>query len=422
MAGGADGPVPDRFMASVPFQYGWIILGAGALGAFMTTPGQTVGVSAFFDPIIQDLGASRSAAATAYAAGTLLGILPTPFVGHWIDRHGVRLAAFAAGTALAAACVGMALVRNALELTLAFALLRAAAVGGLTLLSQHVINLWFVRQRGIAAAAVVGGTALGGVVFPLAIEGLLPGLGWRATYVALGGVTAFVVAPLLVLLFRDGPETFGLRPDLNNASKSERSPVDEPRVSIRQAMRTRTFWVLTVAGFLGNMVGTALLLHQVAILAAGGLERGAAVALLAPMAAVQAIAIPVSGLLIDKLGVRRLLPLLLIMLGSAAVFAATAHATIGGWAYAVALGAALGGLNTAQAAGYAEAFGRSNMGSIRGVGFLAAVLGAALGPLPPVWSLAVSGRYDLALWLFAGASIVAAASAFAMRPREASIL
>ncbi|HEY0649068.1 MFS transporter [Phenylobacterium sp.] len=409
-------------MSSVPFEYGWIILGAGALGAFMTTPGQTVGVSAFFDPIIQDLGASRSAAAAAYAIGTLLGILPTPFVGHWIDRHGVRLAAFVVGTALAAACAGMALVRNALELTLAFALLRGAAVGGLTLLSQHVINLWFVRQRGVAAAAVVGGTALGGVIFPLAIEALLPWLGWRTIYVALGGVTAFLVVPLLVLLFRDRPETFGLRPDLTSTSKLERSSVAEPRVTLGQAMRTRTFWVLTTAGFLSNMVGTALLLHQVSILTVGGLERGAAVALLAPMAAVQAIAIPASGYLIDRVGVRRLLPLFLIALAAAAAFAATAHTAIGGWAYAVALGAALGSLNTAQAAGYAEAFGRSNMGSIRGVGFLAAVLGAAVGPLPPVWSLALSGRYDVALWLFAGASGVAAAAAFAMRPRTAPIL
>lgn len=406
-------------MSSVPFEYGWIILGAAALGAFMTTPGQTVGVSAFFDPILQDVGASRSAAAAAYAMGTLLGILPAPFVGHWIDRHGVRLAAFVVGTALAAACAGMALVRNALELTVAFALLRGAAVGGLTLLSQHVINLWFVRQRGVAAAAVVGGMALGGVIFPLAIEALLPSLGWRMTYVALGGVTAFVVVPLLVLLFRDRPETFGLRPDLSRAAEPERSVLEEPHVSLQDAMRTSTFWVLTAAGFLSNMVGTALLLHQVSILAVGGLERGAAVALLAPLAAVQAIAIPATGLLIDKIGVRRLLPPLLIVLGAAAAFAATAHAAIGGWAYAVALGAALGGLNTAQAAGYAEAFGRSNMGSIRGVGFLAAVLGAALGPLPPVWSLAVSGRYDLALWFFAAASGVAAVAALAMRTRVA---
>lgn len=411
-------PRPDRLMAALPFPYAWVILAAAGFAAFMTTPGQTVGVSALFDPIMEGLGVTRGAASGAYAVGTLLGILPAPFVGHWIDRHGVRPAAAVIGLGLAAACLGMALVRSALELTVAFALLRGAAVGGLTLLAQHVVNLWFVRQRGVAAAVVVGGTALGGVVFPLAIDALLPMVGWRANYLGLGAVMAAVVVPLMVLLFRGTPEQYGLKPDLGARPGAEPAPVEEPRVTLRAAMRTYAFWILTAAGFLSNMIGTALLLHQVSILATGGLSRTAAVALLAPMAAVQAVAIPASGVLIDRIGVRRLLPLLLVVLGASAVFAAAAHSVIGGWAYALALGAALGGLNTAQAAGYAEAFGRSNMGSIRGAGFLASVLGAALGPLPPIWSLAATGRYDPALWGFAAAAGVIAAMALSFRRTE----
>jgi len=53
-------PVRDRFITWVPCHYGWVILIGGALDAFMTTPGQTVGVSAFFDPLAQDLALSRA--------------------------------------------------------------------------------------------------------------------------------------------------------------------------------------------------------------------------------------------------------------------------------------------------------------------------------------------------------------------------
>lgn len=404
-------------MARMPVE--WVILAAAALAALMTTPGQTVGVSALFDPIQQELGLSRGAAAAAYAVGTLLGVLPAPFVGRWIDRHGVRLAALVTGTALAAACAGMALVQTAVGLTLAFTLLRGAAVGGLTLLSQHVTNLWFIRQRGMAAAVVVGGTAVGGAVFPLAIDAALPPLGWRAIYVVLAGVIALLLTPLLVLLLRDRPERFGLRPDVGAPRDGGRPPVEAPSASLREALASRHFWILTAAGFLSNMIGTALLLHQVSILAAGGFLRGAALALLAPMAVVQAAAIPASGALIDRLGVRRLLPVLLIALAAAPVLAATAQSPVAGLAYALTLGAALGGLNTAQAAGYAEAFGRNHIGSIRGAGFLASVLGAALGPLPPVWSLTTTGGYDAALWSFAGACGVVFALAVLFRPGRA---
>jgi hypothetical protein len=76
---------------------------------------------------------------------------------------------------------------------------------------------------------------------------------------------------------------------------------------------------------------------------------------------------------------------------------------------------ALGGLNTVQAAGYAEAFGRSNMGAIRGAGSVASVLGASVGPLPPMWSLAATGHYDLALWCFAGAALLVAVISLGIR-------
>jgi hypothetical protein len=57
----------------------------------MTLPGQTAGVSVFFDPITTELGISRTSASIAYAAGTLAGILPAPAIGRWIDRvdHGL---------------------------------------------------------------------------------------------------------------------------------------------------------------------------------------------------------------------------------------------------------------------------------------------------------------------------------------------
>src|SRR6266478_5801232 len=67
--------------------YGWIILGAGTFGSFMILPGQSAGVSVFFDPITSDLGISRTSASIAYAVGTLAGILPAPVIGRWIDRR-----------------------------------------------------------------------------------------------------------------------------------------------------------------------------------------------------------------------------------------------------------------------------------------------------------------------------------------------
>ena len=76
----------------------------------MTMPGQTAGVSVFFDAIAADLGVSRTSASIVYGAGMLAGILPAPVIGRWIDRRGPRLATVQSAMML---FVGFALLRGA---------------------------------------------------------------------------------------------------------------------------------------------------------------------------------------------------------------------------------------------------------------------------------------------------------------------
>src|SRR5450755_2478473 len=126
---------------------GWIVLAAGAVGVFMTTPGQTVGVSAFVDHIAVDLGMSREQVVMLYSLGTLLGILPAPLVGRLVDRYGPRRMVLFATLALAAACMVMSAAQDPWTLAIGFTLLRGAAIGGLSLTSLHMVNLWFNRFR-----------------------------------------------------------------------------------------------------------------------------------------------------------------------------------------------------------------------------------------------------------------------------------
>ncbi|MCH2667226.1 MAG: hypothetical protein MKZ59_04585, partial [Deinococcales bacterium] len=75
-----------------PLFYGWVILLVGALGMFMTAPGQTFGISVFLDSIIADLGITRTTASLLYALATLVASLGLPFVGRAIDSWGPRIA------------------------------------------------------------------------------------------------------------------------------------------------------------------------------------------------------------------------------------------------------------------------------------------------------------------------------------------
>ena len=344
--------------------YGWVILGAGTFGSFMTLPGQTAGVSVFFDPITTELGISRTMASVAYAAGTLAGILPAPVIGRWIDRRGPRLTATIIAVGLALACAFMACVQSALMLLIGFALLRGAAIGGLSLVSQQVVNLWFVRRRGIAAAAASLGLAAGSMVFPQAIDFLISLFGWRGAYLTLAGFVALTILPVAALLFRDRPEKFGLSPDAGLA-QTAKDPRPEPSFSRQQALRTGVFWLLCAAGFLTNAVGTALLLNHFSIMQSAGVAYVDALKLLALAGGVQAVATLGTGFLVDRYEPRRLVPLAMGMLALASALPAFSGGV--SWLYALSLDGAYGSQQAINAAGYAQ--------------YLAAIISAQSGEL-----------------------------------------
>src|SRR5204863_2573361 len=124
--------------------------------------------------------------------------------------RGPRLTATIIAGSLGLACVYTAFIQSGLMLLVGFALLRGTAIGGLSLVSQQVVNLWFVQRRGIAAAAASLGLAAGSMVFPWFFDFLISRYGWRGAYLALAVLVAITILPIAALLFRDRPEKFGL--------------------------------------------------------------------------------------------------------------------------------------------------------------------------------------------------------------------
>lgn len=400
--------------------YGWIILAAGAFGSFMTLPGQTAGVAVFFDPIKTDLDISRTSASVAYAVGTLAGILPAPVIGRWIDRRGPRLAATIISGALALACAYMAVVRSELMLLIGFALLRGTAIGGLSLVSQHVVNLWFVKRRGTAAAAASLGLAAGSMTFPLLMDMLIACYGWRGAYVALAVIVAVTILPVAAALFRDRPEKYGLTPDAGLQGLTTNVQA-EPSFTREGAMRTAAFWLLCAVGFLTNAVGTALLLNHFSIMQAAGVPYSEALRVLAVFAAVQAAVTIATGALLDRYEPRRLVPLAMALLAAASALPALGGGSSAGWLYALCLGGAYGSQQAIGAAGYAQYFGRDHLGAIRGASFVFGISGAAFGPIPFAASADWTGSYVAALIGSCLLSIVCGAASFVVQRPEGNV-
>jgi len=386
IAGGGDAPGELILSAIAPsskipqIHPGWLVLAAGMLGVFMTTPGQTVGVSVFIDYVGADLGLPRAQILLLYSMGTLLGILPAPYIGRLVDRYGPRNAIGFVVLALGAACAVVAWAHGPWSLGVAFTLLRGTAIGGLSLVSVQMINLWFDRFRGRANAVSMMGLAVGGLVVPGLAERLALAYGWRDAYLVLGAAVVVIMLPLGLLLFRNRPQTYGLLPDFGKATS--KAALEIRGQTLGEARRTLIFWYLLAIGSLLNAVGTALLLDHVRVLQVAGVARPAAIALLGVVTVTQAICVLGGGVLVDRYGTQRVGMLGLILLALTVACVMMMPDLLAGAAYATTLGAGLGVLHVVQGAGLAEHFGTRHLGNLKGVSSMVGIFGAAAGPLP----------------------------------------
>lgn len=396
----------SRLVSQSPIYYGWIILLMGTLGMIMTSPGQTYAVSIFIEHFITDLGVSRSLVSTLYTAGTLIGSFALPTVGRLIDRRGARLVMTTVTLLFGLACIYMGFVANAVMLGLGFVFIRMLGQGSLGLVSNNIINQWWVARRG----AMIGLSGLlvsllGLGAFPGLINWLIPVFGWRTAYMLLGAMLLLGFAPLVLLLVRNQPEQYGLQPD-GFARPTFETPIRriiaaEENWTLPEARGTVAFWVVGLGLASIAMLSTGLFFHMVSIFKDSGLAPDVAAWVYAPIAATTALVNLGSGLLVDRLPVRVLLAVALFLLTTALLLAQALQTAQMAFLYGMILGVTMGLMGTTNGVVWAKYYGRQHLGSIGGLGATILIVGAALGPMPLGIARDMLGSYRLALTLSA---------------------
>jgi sugar phosphate permease len=389
-----------------PVYYGWLVLLVGSLGMIMTSPGQTYAVSIFIEHFIADLGISRSWVSTLYTAGTLIGSFALPLVGRQIDRRGPRVMVGVIAGLFGLACVYMGFVLNGVMLLLGFIGIRMLGQGSLGLVSQNVINQWWVRRRGtVMGISGLLMSLLGVGTFPNLINWLIPHFGWRQTYIILGGLLLMVMVPLGLLFFRDRPEKYGLIPDGKMRAvpqgRAATPEIAEESWLLPEANRTVAFWVMALGVALIALLSTGLFFHMVSIFADNGLPATVAASVFLPIAVSTAILQLGSGILTDRVPLRFILAAALFCQALALIMAQFLTSVPMALLYGVILGAPTALMGTVHNVGWASYFGRAHLGSITGFATTILIAGSAFGPMPLGIFRDLTGSYNLALTVLA---------------------
>ncbi|MCP2253833.1 Cyanate permease [Prauserella aidingensis] len=354
------------------------VVTAAAVALALTAPGQTAAMSVFIDPIIEDLGLSRSLVSTAYLIGSLSGTVVLPFLGRLIDRYGPRRI-----MATIAACFGLILVVGSAAaeitgLTAAFIGVRVGGQGALNLVATTTVAVYVHRRRGFAIGLSSAIGTAGISLAPVLLERLIAVADWRAVWIGEGiAVWLLVIPAALVLLPRTPPPP----PRDTDPGDRHRGPLPTVDWTRGQAMRTGMFWAVAAGVAVCSLVTTGLNFHQVSLLGERGLTATEAAATFLPQTIAGLITTFGLGWLADRFSDRVLIVLTMLVLAMATVGAGWVTPGFTAVLYGVALGACANGVRTLEAVAFPRCFGLGHLGAIRGVVHSITVGASAFGPL-----------------------------------------
>jgi MFS family permease len=255
--------------------YGWInVVTAAVMGVI----GQLYIISfGYFLPfLVSDFGWSRGVTSLAATINMIVMGICGPFAGMFIVKCGARRAIIV-GNALGFLGFFLLFFHSHLwELFLAFGVLVGLGAGiGQLLASTTVVNNWFVKKRSLALSIFFGTGGLGGMFLGPGIMKLIEVLGWRATFLVMSFMVLLFAIVLPAILIKNKPQDLGQVPDGPAGSIiPDKSPAARRKVgyktavdfTAKEAMRTRTLWLLIAYYCLNMLAMGALMTHQIAYL------------------------------------------------------------------------------------------------------------------------------------------------------------
>jgi MFS family permease len=388
-----------------PF-YGWAVVGAGFSVLFMAY-GAQFSFGVFFSALLEEFGWSRGALSGAFALYAFGYSGLTVVSGRLTDRWGPRAVIATGGVFLGAGWIAMSATSAIWHPYVFYGVVAAIGMSTANVPCTATVARWFVRRRGLATGLTSAGGSFGAFCLPPIAQLLVSGVGWRRAYVIFGAAILVTLNLLAPIMKRD-PEGLGLTPDGDRpAPRGETSSSRGSDYTIRQAMRTRAFWVL-FALFAATWIPIfAPLVHLVPLARGLGVDPFVAATLVSALGMAGIVGRLLMGSLSDRIGRLPAIGIGLLLQVAAFIGFAVAGALPGLYAASVAFGFSYGAISALFPAIVADFFGRERAGSLVGLLFAMSGSMAALGPLGAGFIYDRTGSYGPAWVASAALNVVA---------------
>ncbi len=381
----------------------WLVVSASSVGLFLHFGSLLVNAfGVMLTSLCDEFHWSRGQVSLGFTLATLTAMLTMPLTGWLTDRLGARRPILVCMTVFGALYASLVLLTPQLwHLYAVFLVLGLVGPGTSAVPHASLISRWFTERRGLALGVAMCGTALGGVIWPSATQGLLDRFGWRNTYAISGAAVLLIAVPLLLLLLKEPPVVSRSTDQTSNDAQAE-------GLTRREALRGSLLWLLIGAFFVISMSIQACMIHLVPLLKDRGMTPASAALVASVMGVAGMIGRLGMGYLLDRLPAERV-PTIAFGLVAAGIFMLFAGATgLGAYVAAALIGFGYGSESATIPFLVSRYFGLRSFGEIYSYLFITVPLGGALGPALMGMGFDRTGSYQTVLLLCGVMTVIAA--------------
>ena len=273
--------------------YGWWMVALGCSIRMLGGGFHLYGFTIFFLPITQELGLSRAATSAVFSLARAEGAIEGPLAGYMIDRFGPRPMMLAGVTLSGIGYVLLAGIESYTGFLVVYlGVISLSFSAGFMHSPMVLANSWFIRRRAFAMTLISSSIGVGGVLITPLLAFSVQTWGWRWGAL-LAGIGLILVGVPISLFARRSPESMGLLPDggaefdsqtQERHAATHRNTTSAPDFTLREALRTPSFWMLVLATTARVGVYNAITVHFVPIMVWKGASEQQAAAMLALMA------------------------------------------------------------------------------------------------------------------------------------------
>lgn len=280
---------------------------------------------------------------------------------------------------------------------------------------------WFRRKRSRAMSIVLLGSVVGGPLVPI-LTWSINAFGWRSTLVG-SGIFVLIVGIPLSTLMRRRPEDYGYLPDgaspsFAAAQKAGYIAPDEPDFTLKEALKSSTFWYLSLAHAISLMAWGAISVHMIPALVDGGLSEQAASTMAGVMLGIAVVGRLFAGFSADILGTKKILIVAFALQTAGMVFLSYASNLVLSLVFALFMGLGYGARGTLLVSFRGELFGKRAFAALTGISELILAVGYVASPLVAAMVYDAQKSY---FWAFIGLAILNTIGILFLFPIQTSV-